>query len=99
MEYVAELRRRSATAAVARADRSNAGLRKLSGLGLHAMAVDFPKVHGHPNRLPFEGVLTLVDVASDRAPSSLASQYVVVKFGAVVVKGPSYAHYQVLVDR
>ena len=30
---------------------------------------------------------------------SLASQYVVVKFGAVVVKGASYAHYQVLVDR
>jgi hypothetical protein len=32
-------------------------------------------------------------------PGSLASQYVVVKFGAVVVKGANYAHYQVLVDR
>jgi hypothetical protein len=32
-------------------------------------------------------------------PGSLASQYGVVKFGAVVVKGASYAHYQVLVDR
>jgi hypothetical protein len=32
-------------------------------------------------------------------PGSLASQHVVVKFGAVVVKGASYAHYQVLVDR
>jgi hypothetical protein len=32
-------------------------------------------------------------------PGSLASQYVVVKFGAVVVKGASYAHAQVLVDR
>jgi len=32
-------------------------------------------------------------------PGSLASQYVVVKFGAVVVRGSSYAHYQVLVDR
>ena len=30
---------------------------------------------------------------------SLASQYVVVKFGAPVVKGANYAHYQVLVDR
>ena len=30
---------------------------------------------------------------------SLASQHVVVKFGAPVVKGASYAHYQVLVDR
>lgn len=32
-------------------------------------------------------------------PGSLASQYVVAKFGAVVVKGASYAHAQVLVDR
>jgi hypothetical protein len=32
-------------------------------------------------------------------PGSLASQYVVVKFGGVVVKGADYAHYQVLVDR
>jgi len=32
-------------------------------------------------------------------PGSLAAQYVVVKFGAPVVKGASYAHYQVLVDR
>jgi hypothetical protein len=31
--------------------------------------------------------------------NSLASQFAVVKFGAVVVKGASYAHYQVLVDR
>ncbi len=32
-------------------------------------------------------------------PGSLTQQYVAVKFGAVVVKGASYAHYQVLVDR
>lgn len=32
-------------------------------------------------------------------PGSLASQYVAVKFGAPVVKGATYAHYQVLVDR
>jgi hypothetical protein len=32
-------------------------------------------------------------------PNSLAYQYVAVKFGAPVVKGASYAHYQVLVDR
>ena len=32
-------------------------------------------------------------------PGSLASQYVVVKFGGLVVKGANYAHYQVLVDR
>jgi len=32
-------------------------------------------------------------------PGSLANQYVVVKFGGVVVKGANYAHFQVLVDR
>jgi hypothetical protein len=32
-------------------------------------------------------------------PSSLTYQYVAVKFGAPVVKGANYAHYQVLVDR
>jgi hypothetical protein len=32
-------------------------------------------------------------------PNSLTYQYVAVKFGAVVVKGANFAHYQVLVDR
>ncbi|MDR3793384.1 MAG: hypothetical protein P4L03_08385 [Terracidiphilus sp.] len=32
-------------------------------------------------------------------PNSLSQQYVAVKFGAPVVKGAGYAHYQVLVDR
>jgi len=32
-------------------------------------------------------------------PNSLTYQYVAVKFGAPVVKGASYAHYQVLVNR
>ena len=32
-------------------------------------------------------------------PNSLTHQYVAVKFGAPVVKGASYAHYQVLVNR
>jgi hypothetical protein len=32
-------------------------------------------------------------------PGSLASQMVVVKFGAIVVKGAAYAHYQVNVNR
>lgn len=34
-----------------------------------AMAMELPEVQGHPNRLPFDGILTLVDVASDKAPS------------------------------
>ena len=36
---------------------------------LEAMAVTMPRVDCHPNRVAFEGVLTVVDAASDRAPS------------------------------
>ena len=38
-------------------------------LQLEAMALNLPNVPAHPNRLPFRGVLTLVGVASQRAPS------------------------------
>lgn len=34
-----------------------------------AMAVTIPHVEGHPNRVPFEGVLALVNSASDKAPA------------------------------
>src|SRR5208282_5185114 len=36
---------------------------------LEAMAVKFPHVDGHPNRVPFEGVLTVVNAASDKPPA------------------------------
>ena len=36
---------------------------------LEAMAVKFPQVEGHPNRVPFEGILTMVNAASDKAPA------------------------------
>ena len=36
---------------------------------LEAMAVEIPHVEGHPNRVPFEGVLAVVNAASDRAPA------------------------------
>jgi hypothetical protein len=36
---------------------------------LDAMAVEIPVVEGHPNRVPFEGILTVVNAASDRAPA------------------------------
>ena len=36
---------------------------------LEAMAVKLPPVDGHPNRVPFDGVLTVVNVASDKAPA------------------------------
>ncbi len=38
-------------------------------LALETMAIEMPRVPRHPNRQPFHGVLTLVDVPSDRAPS------------------------------
>ena len=44
---------------------------------LNAMAVEMPEVLGHPNRLPFEGCLTLVDTPSDRAPSGARGHRVV----------------------
>lgn len=36
---------------------------------LEAMAVQIPHVDGHPNRVPFEGVLTVVNTPSDKAPA------------------------------
>jgi hypothetical protein len=53
------------------------------------MAVEFPQVHGHPNRLPFEGVLTLVDVASDKAPSGARGHRVVLTRAAAEAALPS----------
>jgi hypothetical protein len=53
------------------------------------MAVAFPEVHGHPNRLPFEGVLTLVDVASDKAPSGARGHRVVLTREAAEAALPS----------
>jgi len=59
------------------------------GMELRAMAVEFPVVHGHPNRLPFEGVLTLVDVASDKAPSGARGHRVVLTREAAEAALPS----------
>jgi len=53
------------------------------------MAVEFPVVHGHPNRLPFEGVLTLVDVASDKAPSGARGHRVILTRSAAETALPS----------
>ena len=60
-----------------------------AGLEMRAMAVEFPVVHGHPNRLPFEGVLTLVDVASDKAPSGARGHRVVLTREAAEAALPS----------
>jgi hypothetical protein len=58
-------------------------------LEMRAMAVEFPEVRGHPNRLPFEGCLTLVDVASDKAPSGSRGHRVVLTKAAAEAALPS----------
>jgi hypothetical protein len=45
---------------------------------VEALALQIPRVAAHPNRKPFRGVLTQVDVASDRAPSGTNGRRVVV---------------------
>ncbi len=64
-------------------------LRRARTLAMHAMAVDFPEVAGHPNRLPFEGCLTLVDTPSDRAPSGARGHRVVLTQAAAEAAIPS----------
>jgi hypothetical protein len=44
---------------------------------LEAMAVKFPHVAGHPNRVMFEGVLTVVNAASDKAPAGARGHRVI----------------------
>lgn len=63
--------------------------RLASGIEMRAMAVEFPEVHGHPNRLPFEGVLTLVDVPSDKAPSGAREHRVILTRAAAETALPS----------
>jgi len=59
------------------------------GLAMRAMAVEFPEVAGHPNRLPFEGCLTLLDVASDKAPSGARGHRVLLTKSAAEAALPS----------
>lgn len=63
--------------------------RETAGIEMRAMAVEFPEVHGHPNRLPFEGVLTLVDVPSDKAPSGARGHRVILTRAAAEAALPS----------
>src|SRR5256885_981799 len=44
---------------------------------LESMALEMPEVKGHPNRAGFRGVLTVVDAASQRAPSGSGGRRVV----------------------
>ena len=69
--------------------------RRMTGLphrhlrAVNAMAVRFPEVAGHPNRVPFSGVLTRVDEASDKAPSGARGHRVVLTRQAAEAALPS----------
>ncbi len=69
--------------------RLHRSVRPRRGWTMQAMAVQIPEVTGHPNRLPFEGCLTLVDVASDRAPSGARGHRVVLTRAAAEAALPS----------
>ena len=56
---------------------------------LEAMALEMPKVSGHPNRLPFHGVLTLVGIASQRPPSGARKHRVMLTRRATEAALPS----------
>ena len=94
MEYAKELHRRSARMRAGAETGASRGMRTRctgdrDGMQMRAMAVEFPVVHGHPNRLPFEGCLTLVDVASDKAPSGARGHRVVLTREAAEMALPS----------
>ena len=59
------------------------------GLSLESMAIEMPTVAGHPNRVAFRGVLTLVDVASDRAPAGARGHRVILSRRAAEAAIPS----------
>jgi hypothetical protein len=56
---------------------------------MEAMALEIPDFPGHPNRVPFSGVLTRVDTASDRAPSGAAGHRVILPKGTAEKALPS----------
>ncbi len=56
---------------------------------LEAMAVRFPDVEAHPNRVPFEGVLTVVNTPSDKAPAGARGHRVLLTRAAAEKALPS----------
>jgi hypothetical protein len=59
------------------------------GLSLESMAIEMPAVKGHPNRAGFRGVLTIVDVASDKSPSGARGHRVLLTRRAAEAAIPS----------
>jgi hypothetical protein len=60
-----------------------------AGMKLQALAVALPDVADHPNRVEFEGVLTLIDEPSNRAPSGARGHRVILTRAAAMAALPS----------
>ncbi len=58
-------------------------------LDMEAMSIEMPPIARHPNRVPFEGVLTVVDTPSDKPPSGARGHRVLLTETAVRQALPS----------
>jgi hypothetical protein len=58
-------------------------------LSLESMAIEMPTVFGHPNRIAFRGVLTIVDAVSDKAPAGARGHRVMLTRTAAEAAIPS----------
>src|SRR5205814_1368339 len=58
-------------------------------MNLESMAIELPAFHGHPNREPFRGVLTLVDTPSDKPPAGSRGHRVILTRAAAERALPS----------
>ena len=72
-------------------------------MNLESMAIELPAFHGHPNREPFRGVLTLVNTPSDRPPAGSRGHRVILTRQAAERALPSLLgmalDYSPLLDR
>ncbi|MGO8985417.1 MAG: hypothetical protein ACLPHI_00820 [Terriglobales bacterium] len=59
------------------------------GLSVESMAIEMPAVNGHPNRVGFRGVLTIVDAVSDKSPSGARGHRVLLTRRAAEAAIPS----------
>src|SRR5882724_6212769 len=59
------------------------------GVRLESMAIEMPAIPGHPNRVGFRGVLTVVDVASDKPPAGARGHRVMLTRRAAEAAIPS----------
>jgi len=69
--------------------KAHAESRTGNGTGSRGVEMAVPVVVGHPNRVPFAGVLTLVDVPSEKAPAGARGHRVVLRRLAAEAALPS----------